>query len=291
MLLFIYFNPIIGPDLLYSVPNNIAEIISEENLDQIKRLMDAATPGFFTHAFSSEMQTANYFFMIPSAWARGKQEMVMVSKIIEEEFPNLASYETEFKDFILKLKTERPTIYMALYKDNPPLNYEEEIQQELEHLHSELDRLSKFFSISQAQTHGILMPFSDIQQTQSIDLPMKIINELEAFLEGKRNSFIVFQRRKDNFKIDVIPYDQEIVIKVGVIFNGQLSPETLKDIGVVFQNLNLPFVYTSGICQHGGNCIYEVYLNPENFSDFDTLRKDLQKIRNVEEVKIIEIML
>lgn len=93
MLLFIYFNPVIGPDLLISIPANVPDLISEEDLDQIKRLMDSATPGFFTHAFSGELNTANYFFMIPSIWARGKQEMLMITKIIEEENPNLSNYE------------------------------------------------------------------------------------------------------------------------------------------------------------------------------------------------------
>ncbi len=79
MLILTYFNPIIGPDILYSVPKNITDIVSDDDINQIKRLMDAATPGFFTHAFSAELNTANYFFMVPSAWARGKQEMVMMT--------------------------------------------------------------------------------------------------------------------------------------------------------------------------------------------------------------------
>ena len=62
MLLLTYFNPIIGPDILYSLPENLESRISEDDLGQIKRLMDTAAPGVFTHAFSRELNTANFFF-------------------------------------------------------------------------------------------------------------------------------------------------------------------------------------------------------------------------------------
>ena len=57
MLILTYFNPIIGPDVLYSIPKQLKELISDDDLAQIKRLMDTASPGFFTHAFSAELNT------------------------------------------------------------------------------------------------------------------------------------------------------------------------------------------------------------------------------------------
>ncbi|MHA1721214.1 MAG: hypothetical protein ACTSWX_16855 [Promethearchaeota archaeon] len=288
MLLFIYFNPIIGPDILYSVPEHIEEIVSEEDIAQIKRLMDAATPGFFTHAFSAELNTANYFFMLPSSWARGKQEMTMITKIIEEESPNLSEYEKEFKKFIQTLK-ERKDIYKALYVNNPPLNYEGEINTEFEFLTKNILELSEFFEITQAQTHGIIIPFKDLRRKKSLALPQKILGELEVFLETKKHFFVVFQKRKESFKIDIMPYEQKRVVKIAVIFNGTLSPDTLKSISTVFQEMNLPFLYTSGICQQGGQCIYEGYFNPLDRTDFEETKAKLKKINNVEEVKIINI--
>ena len=117
--------------------------------------MDAATPGFFTHAFSADLYTANYFFMLPSAWARGKQEMVMITKIIEEETPNLIAYKNEFKKFIKKIKSDFPTAYKALYINNPPLNYEDEIKEIFNDIVKEFRELAKFFSIKEVQTHGM----------------------------------------------------------------------------------------------------------------------------------------
>lgn len=288
-LLFIYFNPVIGPDLLYANPENATEIISEEEIDQIKRLMDSATPGFFTHAFSSELNTANYFFMLPSVWARGKQEMAMISKIIEEESPNLSAYENEFKKFVNKINTEHPNIYQALYINSPPLDYEKEIKKEYEYLKEQINILAKFFSISQIQTHGILISFDQIKQKESLPVPPKILRDLETFIDKKQDYFIVFQRRKDSFKMDIIPYEKERIIKITVVFSGQLGPDTLKSIGQAFQDLKLPLIFSSGICQQGGKCIYEVYLDPKEVLDFEPIRLNFKQIKNVEDVRIINI--
>lgn len=291
MLILTYFNPIIGPDVLYSVPPELEKLISEEDLGQIKRLMDTASPGFFTHAFSATLNTANYFFMIPSDWARGKQEMVMITKIIEEESPNLKGYNQRFQEFAEDLKKNHPSIFKALYVNNPPLNYEEEISQEFKKLTKKFEELAKFFAISQVQTHGILLPFRKLAEDHAIHLPVQMVNELESFLGERENYFVVFQRRKDSFKVDILPHDGKHVVKFAVLFNGTLSPETLKQIGLVFQELGLPFVYTSGICQKGGQCIYEVYLNPKQTKDFESTKQILLQIDQVDEVKIIDIEL
>lgn len=289
MLILTYFNPIIGPDVLCSVPQPLSDFISDEDIGQIKRLMDTASPGFFTHAFSAELNTANFFFMIPSDWARGKQEMVMITKIIEEESPNLKAYAKRFQDFANEMKKTRPSLFKALYINNPPLNYEAEISNEFEFLTKKFDTLSKFFAISQAQTHGILIPFRKLEHDRAIHLPHTMIKELENFLGERQNYFVVFQRRKENFKVDIIPHSGKTVLKFAVMFNGQLSPDTLKQIGIVFQEIDLPFVYTSGICQKGGKCIYEVYLNPVEERDFEATREKLESIPEVDEVKIISI--
>ncbi|MCK5346507.1 MAG: hypothetical protein KAR20_24025, partial [Candidatus Heimdallarchaeota archaeon] len=248
-----------------------------------------ATPGFFTHAFSGELNTANFFVMVPSKWARGKQEMVMITKVVEEDVPNLKSYEGELAKFVRTIKHERPFLYKALYIHNPPLNYEKEINEEFNYLKEEFTKLNEFFTIEQIQTHGILVPMKDLRAFRSIPLPGTIIRDLETFITDKKNYFIVFMRRTESFKLEIIPYKKKRVIKIVVLFDGQLSPETLKDISLTFQRSNLPLVYSSGICQQGGNCIYEVYLDPEDATDFASEQEQLGKIQNVAEVKVIDI--
>ena len=51
----------------------------------------------------------------------------------------------------------------------------------------------------------------------------------------------------------------------------------------------MPFIHTSGICQHGGRCIYEVYLDPKDTVNFDATKQRLRGIHSVDDVKIIEI--
>jgi hypothetical protein len=289
MLLFIYFNPVIGPDLLLSVPANITDLISEDDLDQIKRLMDSATPGFFTHAFKPELNTANCFFMIPSQWARGKQEMMMITKVLEEENPNLPNYELEFKQFINVLRNERPDAYKALYINSAPLNHVDEIKAEFDFLKVEFEKLAKAFTLVEIQTHGNLFAYDEIRSMEAMTIPPKILRDLESYLQGKRNYFVVFQKRRDSFKIDVIPYEKEIIVKIIVLFNGQLGPETLRAISMVFQEMHLPLIYTSGICQQAGKCIYEVYLDPQGTQDFSPMEHRLRSINKVEEIKIVNI--
>lgn len=289
MLILTYFNPIIGPDILYSIPPKIETILSEEALSQIKRMMDTATPGFFAHRFSAELNTANFFFLIPSQWARGKQEMIMVTKIVEEDAPDLKAYESEFQNFISNLKNNRTSIFKAFYKKNPPLNYQNEIDEEFTYLTQEFNSLAKFFSITQAQTHGILLPKTLLRKHHALHLPGGVIRDLEKSLGEQKNYFVVFQKRKDNFKIDIFPYAENKMIKIAVVFNGQLSPETLRQISLIFQEMNMPFVHTSGICQQGGRCIYEVYLNPKEATNFEGTKERLRLIQDVDDVKIIEI--
>ena len=288
MLLFIYFNPVIGPDLLSSNPENATEIISDDDLDQIKRLMDAATPGFFTHAFSSELNTVNYFFLIPSEWARGKQEMAMITVVVEEESPNLTAYKMNSRNLYKKMKQERPTFYQALYINNPSLNHETEIKEEFEYFKEQFAELAKFFSIGQIQTHGLLLGLEELKAKESLPMPAKVLRDLET-LEKKKNYFVVFQRCKDSFKIDIFPYERERILKIAVIFTGQLGPETLRLIGLVFQEMKLPLIFSSGICQQGGKCIYEVYMDPLEYEDFQATADKLKTIKNVEDVRIMTI--
>ena len=105
-----------------------------------------------------------------------------------------------------------------------------------------------------------LVQMKDLRTHRSVPLSGTIIRELETFIAEKKNYFIVFMHRTKNFKVETIPYEKKRVIKIVVLFDGQLSPETLKDISLTFHRSQLPLVYSSGICQQGGTCIYEVYL-------------------------------
>ena len=293
MLLFIYFNPIIGPDLLYSVPENIDEALTDNQLNQIKRLMDASSPGFFSHNFSEEVLTANLFFMLPSNWARGKQEMVVVTKVVEEENPNLPQYKKRFLKFKKALVHAYPEIYKALYIHNPPENYKDEVKENFSHLKKEIKELAKTFQIRDTQTIGKLYPFDTIERKKAIHLPNTVLEDLDKGLgDNKKNYFLVYQKSGE-YVLRFIPVESDRVLKVIVIFKGQLTPFSLKKLSDTFPNLGIPLIFTSGICQETGTgkCIYEAYFDPKDHEDFEFIRKEISTIPNIFELKFTIINL
>ena len=120
ILILTYFHSVLGPDILLTEPDNIVEYISPDHLTEIKSLLDTAEPGFFTHFFSVDMRTVNMVFTLPSPWARGGEEIAMLTKIIQEADPNLELYETEFLQFISKIKSEISDVYKVFYFRKPP---------------------------------------------------------------------------------------------------------------------------------------------------------------------------
>lgn len=108
-----YFHRKIGPIVFYSYPE---DLLDDKLSTRIANIMDQQfTEGFFTHSFK-ETITLNYYFEIQSDWARGNNDMLMISIIfdeqtdmrIEEKIQDLC---IEFSD---KLKSNED-IYTAFY--------------------------------------------------------------------------------------------------------------------------------------------------------------------------------
>ncbi|MFX1532161.1 MAG: zinc ribbon domain-containing protein [Promethearchaeota archaeon] len=77
-----YFHSKIGATVFYSFPetplakeisNRLYDIMTQQNEEE-----------FFTHSFE-DLKILNFYFQIPSEWARGKKEMVMLSIIINQQ--------------------------------------------------------------------------------------------------------------------------------------------------------------------------------------------------------------
>lgn len=79
-----FFNTITGPQVLCFFPDSLAE----ENAQQIANLLNISEllkQKFFVYETSPQFKTVNYYFEIPSAWARGKKEMLLISLILINE--------------------------------------------------------------------------------------------------------------------------------------------------------------------------------------------------------------
>ncbi len=113
LLLISYFDQLIGPKVL----------ISSEDLDKplqsrIVNLMDInQDQGYFEHVFSTSQQDeifiANYAFIIPSEWSRGRLDRLMVSMISSPDQES-KSFKPLVEEFIAKLKRQKD-IYKGLY--------------------------------------------------------------------------------------------------------------------------------------------------------------------------------
>ncbi|MBD3193768.1 MAG: hypothetical protein GF317_01845 [Candidatus Lokiarchaeota archaeon] len=120
-----YFHRKIGPMIFYSYPE---DMLDDKLSSRIANIMDQQfNEGFFTHTFE-DIITMNYYFEVQSDWARGNNDMLMISIIfneqtdtkIEEEIQNLC---IEFSE---KLKSNEE-IYTAFYiSDISHFNNEEQ---------------------------------------------------------------------------------------------------------------------------------------------------------------------
>jgi hypothetical protein len=74
--------------------------------------------GFFIHHSSTLPSSLNYYFEIPSEWARGNKEMLMISLILDKQTNKLLEkkIQEKFTDFILQLKNTEG-LFKALYMD------------------------------------------------------------------------------------------------------------------------------------------------------------------------------
>ncbi len=77
-----FFHPKEGPKVVYLFPQ---QAISGDIQLRVAEIMDKTyEEGFYTHSFGNYL-TMDFFFQIPSKWARGSKEMVMVSTIFDEK--------------------------------------------------------------------------------------------------------------------------------------------------------------------------------------------------------------
>ncbi|MBN2157374.1 MAG: hypothetical protein JW776_15115 [Candidatus Lokiarchaeota archaeon] len=294
MLILTYFHPVLGPDILLTEPEDILDNINPNHLTEIKNLLDTADPGFFTHFFSTDLRTVNMVFSLPSPWARGGEEIAMISKIIQESDPNLELYETQFIEFITKIKSEISDVYMVFYFRKPPKKaLRDEIKQKLEQISYFFSDLYKSLKLIPVDTFGALIPLNTILKEQTIHIPSRFIHELGKDLDGtEKNFFVVNQYRDKKFKIELIPVKCQKIIKISLILGNTLNLKVVQKISNIFSQNKLIIIYTSGICiQSGGNCIYEVYLDADAISDVDQLVNQLNRISEVNNIKIRNIEL
>ena len=77
-LILTHFDMLRGPKIFFQVP----KLLKEEDLDVFKNLLDIKEHGFFAHIFGN-FKSANLIFKIPSEFARGNEETLLISIVID----------------------------------------------------------------------------------------------------------------------------------------------------------------------------------------------------------------
>lgn len=100
-----------GPQVILKAPKSL----DDEELENIPALMDLYEKGFFTHMFG-KFKSANLIFEIPSKYARGTQELLLISYLIDVNSDiNLNVTKELLKKFAAKLKDIK-NVYKAFHK-------------------------------------------------------------------------------------------------------------------------------------------------------------------------------
>ncbi|MFX1596019.1 MAG: hypothetical protein ACFFBK_08120 [Promethearchaeota archaeon] len=105
-----------GPLVFYAYPEDVLE---EDFSIQIANIMGQVfKEGFFVHQSSTVPSSLNYYFEIPSEWARGSKEMLMISVILDKITNKLLeeSIQEICTDFALQLKNIEG-LFKALYME------------------------------------------------------------------------------------------------------------------------------------------------------------------------------
>lgn len=263
MLILSYFDKRIGPRVFLTIPNDL----SNEGeghltiLNEIKTMLDRDDTGFFIHIFPPDVKTANYIFSLDSKWARGMQESLMISAICSEVEPDYSGYENVFNRFIEKLKTI-PEIYKAFYiETNFHIEDKEEIDNYYSFLKEELENADKILSIKPIETQGQLLTYKEIKKQKQIHISDEIFKQLKGI--AKKNFFLVYRTRGKVIKLDIIPIDAEEIFNLKVIFKDKMTITIIQEISELFatHKNDVSLVFTTGICQEGNKCIYEVYID------------------------------
>ncbi len=135
-----YFDQIIGPRFHLTSHPHLAEYIESSVVD----LMDIKTErGFFEYNYYSdeyEVFLANFYFEIPSTWARGNHERVMLTLVVDP-IQNPVIYRSILEKYANKIQNT-PNIFKGFYsfskehiKNDPEVQEKQDI---LEHLFEQL---------------------------------------------------------------------------------------------------------------------------------------------------------
>lgn len=122
-----------------------------------------------------------------------------------------------------------------------------------------------------------------LDETKPIQLPAEFLETLKPADGGSHAVMILAPSTKI---IRIIPAKSDTVVKVSIEI-GELSPDFLQELGVVFMRSKIKTLYSTGLCFTQETCVYEGYIDTVDINlPEDQLKGDLQNIKGVSMVGI-----
>ncbi len=285
-LLLTYFNRKLGPELFLSVPEELSEKLDPETIQKVVSLLESNDEGFFIHNFSEEFRTANYIFKINSNYARARQEILLISIIVSEKEPNYSYYEKVLTTLVRKL-TNYESVYKSFYVSNLNESTDSEESQQLSLLKEELVNAYKIISVKQIETTGFLFSKDYLFDRKAIPLKIDALNKIVGLKPSEFNYFVVYRSQGKSFKIEIIPVETDQIVQLTIIFGDQMMLKIIQEITRTFSEYDkeIKLVFTTGICEEGDRCIYEVYIQTD-INEFSGILKDIHSIEGVLEINV-----
>lgn len=156
-LIFLHFNNILGPEIIFSSPGEIPENIREK----ARNIFSLNIDEHFFEITIENVKITNVFLEIPSTWGRGKVEMAMLSVITDENYDS-ALFQDLLLDYSEKIKSIQD-IYKAFYEDEGINSKEIKIKkEELKELLLECFENLKNTSVSEVEGGKLVQKFKKL---------------------------------------------------------------------------------------------------------------------------------
>ena len=123
-----------------------------------------------------------------------------------------------------------------------------------------------------------------LEESSPIELPMDFLETLKP-KDGSSTAVMILAPSTKIIRI--IPSKSDTVVKVSIEI-GELSPDFLQELGVVFMRSKIKTLYSTGLCFTQETCLYEGYIDKSDFVEIteEDLRTELSNIKGVSKVTL-----
>jgi len=180
-----FFDTVIGPQTFCTLPSPPEEDI-EEYTNTLLNISEFIELKFFVYVSSEHLKTSNIYTKIPSEWARGKMEMVLLSiLLVDEEFSRLFIFEEVLEKFVTALK-KVDNAYMAFHLRDKADTHEDAILTKKKEIMSLLEGFLPEINEIIETAKKIPTDSEIIETEENLQDEFVILNQEETVLEASK---------------------------------------------------------------------------------------------------------